>query len=33
MDCEHFFVANAAHYLPINEQNIPTGEIARGHAV
>ena len=28
MDCEHFFVANAAHYLPINEQNIPTGEIA-----
>ena len=24
MDCEHFFVANAAHYLPINEQNIPT---------
>lgn len=23
MDCEHFFVANAAHYLPINEQNIP----------
>lgn len=27
MDCEHFFVANAAHYLPINEQNIPTGEI------
>ena len=28
MDCEHFFIANAAHYLPINEQNIPTGEIA-----
>ena len=28
MDCEHFFVANAAHYLPINDQNIPTGEIA-----
>lgn len=28
MDCEHFFVANATHYLPINEQNIPTGEIA-----
>lgn len=28
MNCEHFFVANAAHYLPINEQNIPTGEIA-----
>mgnify|MGYP000363526373 FL=1 len=27
MDCEHFFVANAAHYLPINDQNIPTGEI------
>ena len=24
MDCEHFFIANAAHYLPINEQNIPT---------
>ena len=28
MDCEHFFVANAAHYLPIDDQNIPTGEIA-----
>ena len=28
MDCEHFFVANATHYLPINEQNIPTGKIA-----
>ena len=28
MDCEHFFVANAAHYLPVDEQNIPTGEIA-----
>ena len=28
MDCEHFFVANATRYLPINEQNIPTGEIA-----
>lgn len=28
MDCEHFFIANAAHYLPIDDQNIPTGEIA-----
>ena len=28
MDCEHFVVANASHYLPIDEQNVPTGEIA-----
>ena len=27
MDCEHFISANASHFLPINEQSVPTGAI------